>query len=76
MAEGFDLPRVKYLEDVIITKSGIDKMTEEDLIKNVATHKTKAMVTDGKISLVLVSPDLYNTFVEAVDALKASRAGN
>ncbi len=74
MAEGLNLPRIPNMNNWMITKDDINKMKEEDLIKEVEAQKTKVMVTDGMVSVVMVSPDLYNTFIEAVDKLAATLA--
>lgn len=73
MADGLNLPRITSLNSWMITKSDIDKMDEEDFIKEVEDMNAKVMVTDGMVSVVMISPSLYSTFLEAVDKLAASR---
>lgn len=74
MAEGLNLPRISSLNNWMLTKEDIDGMSEEELIKEVEQQKTKVMVTDGMVSVVMISPDMYNTFLEAVDKLVAARS--
>ena len=59
----------------MVTKSEIDRMSESELIDIVKDQKVKVMITDGQVSTVLISPDLYNTFVSTVEKFAASRAG-
>ena len=61
MNEGLNLPRLQILNDWIVTKSDIDAMTEKELIDVVKEQKVKVMITDGTVSTVIISPDLYNT---------------
>lgn len=73
MNEGLNLPRLQSLNDWIVTKSDIDAMTEKELIDVVKEQKVKVMITDGTVSTVIISPDLYNTFVSTVEKYAASR---
>ena len=73
MNEGLNLPRLQSLNDWIITKSDIDNMTEAELIDVVKDQKVKVMITDGAVSTVIISPDLYNTFVSTVEKYAAVR---
>lgn len=73
MNEGLNLPRLQSLNDWMITKDDINRMSEEALIDVVKDQKVKVMVTDGQVSTVLISPDLYNTFVSTVEKFAASR---
>ena len=73
MSAGLNLPRVTNLNDWMITNAAIDEMTETDLINEVEEMKVKVMVTEGKVSTVLIAPELYNSFLAAVDELAASR---
>lgn len=73
MNEGLNLPRLQSLNDWIITKSDIDNMTEAELIDIVKDQKVKVMITDGAVSTVIISPDLYNTFVSTVEKYAAVR---
>lgn len=73
MNEGLNLPRLQSLNDWIVTKSDIDNMTETELIDVVKEQKVKVMITDGDVSTVIISPDLYNTFVSTVEKYAASR---
>lgn len=75
MNEGLNLPRLQSLNDWMITKSEMDRMSETELIDIVKDQKVKVMITDGQVSSVLISPDLYNTFVSTVEKFAASRAG-
>ncbi len=75
MNEGLNLPRLQSLNDWMVTKSEIDRMSESELIDVVKDQKVKVMITDGQVSTVLISPDLYNTFVSTVEKFAASRAG-
>lgn len=75
MNEGLNLPRLQSLNDWMVTKSEIDRMSESELIDIVKDQKVKVMITDGQVSTVLISPDLYNTFVSTVEKFAASRAG-
>ena len=75
MNEGLNLPRLQSLNDWMITKSEMDRMSETELIDIVKDQKVKVMITDGQVSTVLISPDLYNTFVSTVEKFAASRAG-
>ena len=72
MNEGLNLPRLQSLNDWMVTKSEIDRMSESELIDIVKDQKVKVMITDGQVSTVLISPDLYNTFVSTVEKLAAS----
>lgn len=74
MNEGLNLPRLQSLNDWMVTKSEIDRMSESELIDIVKDQKVKVMITDGQVSSVLISPDLYNTFVSTVEKFAASRA--
>ena len=73
MNEGLNLPRLQSLNDWIVTKSDINAMTEKELIDVVKEQKVKVMITDGTVSTVIISPDLYNTFVSTVEKYAASR---
>lgn len=73
MNEGLNLPRLQSLNDWIVTKSDIDNMTEAELIDVVKEQKVKVMITDGAVSTVIISPDLYNTFVSTVEKYAAVR---
>ena len=75
MNEGLNRPRLQSLNDWMVTKSEIDRMSESELIDIVKDQKVKVMITDGQVSTVLISPDLYNTFVSTVEKFAASRAG-
>ncbi len=75
MNEGLNLRRLQSLNDWMVTKSEIDRMSESELIDIVKDQKVKVMITDGQVSTVLISPDLYNTFVSTVEKFAASRAG-
>ncbi len=75
MNEGLNLPRLQSLNDWMVTKSEMDRMSETELIDIVKDQKVKVMITDGQVSTVLISPDLYNTFVSTVEKFAASRAG-
>ncbi len=75
MNEGLNLPRLQSLNDWMVTKSEMDRMSESELIDIVKDQKVKVMITDGQVSTVLISPDLYNTFVSTVEKFAASRAG-
>ncbi len=76
MNEGLNLPRLQSLNDWIVTKSDIDNMTETELIDVVKEQKVKVMITDGDVSTVIISPDLYNTFVSTVEKYAASRGAS
>lgn len=73
MNEGLNLPRLQSLNDWMVTKEEINKMSEAELIDVVKDQKVKVMITDGQVSTVLISPDLYNTFVSTVEKFAASR---
>ena len=79
MNEGLNLPRLQSLNDWMVTKEEINKMSETELIDVVKDQKVKVMITDGQVSTVLISPDLYNTFVSTVekftDAKSPSKGG-
>ena len=75
MNEGLNLPRLQSRNDWMVTKSEMDRMSESELIDIVKDQKVKVMITDGQVSTVLISPDLYNTFVSTVEKFAASRAG-
>lgn len=74
MNEGLNLPRLQSLNDWIVTKNDIDSMSEAELVEVVKDQKVKVMITDGQVSTVIISPDLYNTFVSTVEKYAASRA--
>lgn len=73
MNEGLNLPRLQSLNDWIVTKNDLDNMTETELIDVVKEQKVKVMITEGEVSTVIISPDLYNTFVSTVEKYAASR---
>lgn len=73
MNEGLNLPRLQSLNDWMVTKDEINKMSENELIDIVKDQKVKVMITEGQVSTVLISPDLYNTFVSTVEKFAASR---
>lgn len=76
MNEGLNLPRLQSLNDWIVTKGDIDSMSETELVDVVKEQKVKVMITDGQVSTVIISPDLYNTFVSTVEKYAASRGGS
>ena len=76
MNEGLTLPGLISLNDWIVTKSDIVNMTETELIDVVKEQKVKVMITDGDVSTVIISPDLYNTFVSTVEKYAASRGAS
>ncbi len=73
MNEGLNLPRLQSLNDWMVTKDEINSMSEAQLIEVVKDQKVKVMITEGQVSTVLISPDLYNTFVSTVEKFAASR---
>lgn len=70
MASDFSLPQL----DSVITLDDVRKMRDSEFVKNVQEKRVKMVVTDNKISSVIISPDLYNVFLEAVDKLKAAQS--
>lgn len=76
MNEGLNLPRLQSLNDWIVTKKDIDSMSEAELVDVVKEQKVKVMITDGQVSTVIISPDLYNTFVSTVEKYAASRGAS
>lgn len=61
--------------DSIMTLDDIRKMKDNDFVKNVQSKRVKMIVTNDEVSSVIISPDLYNVFLEAVDKLKAAQSG-
>ena len=57
----------------IMTLDDIRKMKDSDFVKNVQSKRVKMVVTNNEVSSVIISPDLYNVFLEAVDKLKAAQ---
>ena len=51
-------------------QAGLVIQSRERLVKE---QKVKVMITDGTVSTVIISPDLYNTFVSTVEKYAASR---
>lgn len=76
MNEGLNLPRLQSLNDWIVTKNDIDSMSETELVEVVKDQKVKVMITEGQVSTVIISPDLYNTFVSTVEKYAASRGAS
>lgn len=72
MAADFVLPQL----DSIITLDDIRKMKDTDFVKNVQDKRVKMVVTNNQISSVVISSDLYNVFLEAVEKLKAAQSSN
>ena len=70
MAADFVLPQL----DSVITLDDIRKMKDADFVKNVQDKRVKMVVTDNQISSVVISSDLYNVFLEAVEKLKAAQS--
>ena len=70
MAADFALPQL----DSIITLDDIRKMKDADFVKNVQDKRVKMVVTNNQISSVVISSDLYNVFLEAVEKLKAAQS--
>lgn len=60
--------------DLIMTLDDIRKMKDADFVKDVQGKRVKMVVTNNEISSVIISPDLYNVFLEAVDKLKAAQS--
>ncbi len=73
MNEGLNLPRLQSLNDWIVTKDDINNMSETELVDVVKEQKVKVMITAGEVSTVIISPDLYNTFVSTVEKFASSR---
>lgn len=72
MAADFVLPQL----DSIITLDDIRKMKDADFVKNVQDKRVKMVVTNNQISSVVISSDLYNVFLEAVEKLKAAQSSS
>ena len=70
MASEFTLPQL----DSVITVDDVRKMKDADFVKSVQDKRVKMVVTDNEISSVVISPDLYNVFLEAVEKLKAAQS--
>lgn len=70
MAADFALPQL----DSVITLDDIRKMKDTDFVRNVQDKRVKMVVTNNQISSVVISPDLYNVFLEAVEKLKAAQS--
>lgn len=70
MASEFALPQL----DSITTLDDIRKMKDADFVKNVQDKRVKMIVTNNEVSSVIISSDLYNVFLEAVDKLKAAQS--
>lgn len=70
MAADFALPQL----DSVITLDDVRKMKDADFVKNVQDKRVKMVVTNNQISSVIISPDLYNVFLEAVEKLKAAQS--
>ena len=60
--------------DLIMTLDDIRKMKDNDFVRDVQGKRVKMVVTNNEISSVIISPDLYNVFLEAVDKLKAAQS--
>ena len=76
MSAAVNLPRVTSLNGWMTTKADIDKMSEEDFIKEVEAMQVKTMVTDGMVSVVMISPELYSTFIETIDQAAVLRGAS
>lgn len=72
MAADFALPQL----DSVITLDDIRKMKDTDFVKSVQDKRVKMVVTNNQISSVVISSDLYNVFLEAVDKLKAAQSSS
>lgn len=72
MAADFALPQL----DSVITLDDIRKMKDIDFVKSVQDKRVKMVVTNNQISSVVISSDLYNVFLEAVDKLKAAQSSS
>lgn len=72
MAADFALPQL----DSVITLDDVRKMKDADFVKNVQDKRVKMIVTNNQISSVVISPDLYNVFLEAVEKLKAAQSSS
>lgn len=70
MASDFALPQL----DSVMTLDDVRKMKDTDFVKNVQDKRVKMIVTNNQISSVVISPDLYNVFLEAVEKLKAAQS--
>lgn len=70
MAADFALPQL----DSVITLDDVRKMKDADFVRNVQDKRVKMVVTNNQISSVIISPDLYNVFLEAVEKLKAAQS--
>lgn len=70
MAADFALPQL----DSVITLDDIRKMKDTDFVKSVQDKRVKMVVTNNQISSVVISSDLYNVFLEAVEKLKAAQS--
>ena len=53
-------------------RKSLERQLEQTLAAVDGVGKVKVMITDGQVSTVLISPDLYNTFVSTVEKLAAS----
>ena len=72
MAADFALPQL----DSVITLDDIRKMKDTDFVKSVQDKRVKMVVTNNQISSVVISSDLYNVFLEAVEKLKAAQSSS
>ena len=72
MAADFALPQL----DSVITLDDIRKMKDTDFVKSVQDKRVKMVVTNNQISSVVISSDLYNVCLEAVDKLKAAQSSS
>lgn len=71
MASDFTLPQL----DTITTLDDIRKMKDAEFVRTIQDKRVKMIVTDNEVSSVVISPDLYNVFLEAVEKLKATQSG-
>ena len=71
MASDFALPQL----DSITTLDDIRKMKDAEFVRTIQDKRVKMIVTDNEVSSVVISPDLYNVFLEAVEKLKAAQSG-
>lgn len=71
MADGFNLPRLDDLTNLIVTP---DEMQQKEFPAKVKKDKVKMVLVNNQIAYVAISPQLYDSFIKEVE-MKARSIG-
>ena len=67
MSTDVNLPRLKTLNNLLITSDDLGKAKEAEFVQSIKKDKVKMLVTDNEITCVMIAPEVYSAFMEVSD---------